>query len=188
MHLFEDFVNEFSPYLNESPRWLSFQVIAKKLINKNTPLVIIETGCAREKDNWLGDGQSTVLWEWITTKCGGSVTSFDISKKSVEQAKKIAPNANIVEIDSIIGLRSISVKDIDLLYLDSMDYYGGIESPTHHLAELASVYFYLKKGCIIAIDDCGTGNTGKHWLAKLYLNSIGVYPEYEGLVTVWVKP
>jgi len=188
MALFENFVNQFLPYLDGSPRWPSFKLIAEKLIEKNQPVSIVETGCAREQGNWHGDGQSTVLWEWLAKNCGGSITSFDISKKSVEEAKKIAPGANIVEMDSIIGLRSISVKDIDLLYLDSMDYHGGIESPTHHLAELASVYFYLKKGCIIAIDDCNNDNDGKHWLAKMYLSSIGVYPEFEGRVTVWVKP
>ncbi len=64
----------------------------------------------------------------------------------------------------------------------------GIESPTHHLAELTSIYPRLPSGCIIAVDDCKSETHGKHRFVRDWLLSLGVRPLLESYVTVWRKP
>jgi len=89
----------------------------------------------------------------------------------------------------VIGLREMQhVELLDLLYLDSYDLVEGIESPTHHLAELTAVYPRLPSGCLIAVDDCVSATHGKHRFVLAWLASLGVQPILESYVTIWRKP
>lgn len=188
--LIDDFRAEFGPHLRETKRWLAFEWIASRLLEKNAPVTIVETGSVRKTENWSGDGQSTILWGWISKKTGGSITTFDISKEAIDLAKSLPWDINAVQEDSIVGLRRLEKpEDIDLLYLDSCDYSNdSIDSPAHNLAELTSIYPRLKSGCLIAIDDCFSPLAGKHKFSIQFLFSIGVIPMVTSYVTVWVKP
>ncbi len=156
---------------------------------KQDQVHIAETGCAREAYNWSGDGQSTQVWNWIVERTGGSIVSFDINEKAVAYAKSVAPLADVQCIDSVQGLRKLqNPEQLDFLYLDSFDLTSGIESPTHHLAELASIYPRLKSGCLIAVDDCVNEQHGKHRFVRDWLASLGVKPIQTSYVTIWRKP
>ena len=184
-----EFDYAFKGKLGEEHRWPAFKTIAYYLLAKSEPVHIVETGCAREAYNWSGDGQSTQVWSWIVERTGGSVISFDISEKAVAYAKSVAPLADVRCGDSVIGLRTIpNPEQIDFLYLDSYDLASGIESPTHHLAELTSIYPSLKSGCLIAVDDCVNEQHGKHRFVRDWLAILGVKPIQESYVTVWRKP
>ena len=184
-----EFDRAFKSKVGEDHRWAGFKTIAYYLLAKQEPVHIAETGCARQENNWSGDGQSTQVWNWIVQRTGGSLVSFDIDPKAVAYAKSVAPLADVHCIDSVQGLRLMpNAEQLDFLYLDSFDLTDGIESPTHHLAELASIYPRLKSGCIIAVDDCKSETHGKHRFVRDWLMILGVRPLLESYVTVWKKP
>ena len=184
-----EFDRAFRSKVGEDRRWAGFKLIAYYLLAKQEPVHIVETGCARQVNNWCGDGQSTQVWNWIVERTGGSITSFDINPNCVAYAKSVAPLVDVQCIDSVQGLRMIPHPEkLDFLYLDSFDLTDGIESPTHHLAELASIYPRLKSGCVVAVDDCKSETHGKHRFVKAWLSSLGVQPILESYVTVWRKP
>ena len=184
-----EFDREFKRKVGEEHRWPGFKLIAYYLLAKQEPVHIAETGCAREENNWSGDGQSTQIWNWIVERTGGSIVSFDINPKAVAYAKSVAPLADVQCVDSVIGLRTLpNPEQLDLLYLDSFDLTDGIESPTHHLAELTSIYPRLKSGCVIAVDDCKGETHGKHRFVRDWLSILGFDPVQEGYVTIWKKP
>lgn len=170
-------------------RAIAFEFIYHRLASLERPVKIVETGCARQVDNWGGDGQSTLVWDWILQQVGGSGVSFDISPESVAYAQAQVSLMVVKQQDSVIGLREITEPEqIDFLYLDSFDLTDGIDSPTHHLAELTSVYHRLRSGCVIAVDDCVNEQHGKHRFVRGWLASMGVQPIIESYVSVWVKP
>lgn len=187
--MLQKFHDQFNKQLGETRRWAAFLYVVTHLGSLRRPVTIVETGCARALNNWAGDGQSTLVWDWLVGELGGTATSFDISSDSVAYARSKVQHANVVQSDSIIGLRCVDASKIDFLYLDSYDWTGSIDSPAHHLAELASVYPRLPSGCLIAVDDCLDGEGGgKHAFVKAFLTSLGIEPKVIGYVTVWIKP
>lgn len=184
-----DFDRAFSGSLGKSRRWDAFTLIAEDLIARGRPLYIVETGCARQQGNWEGDGLSTVLWDWIITRAGGRSITYEINHLNIIEGRKMVSKAEIVQCDSVVGLRTTQDQEkIDLLYLDSYDLTDGIESPLHHLAELASIYAALPSGCLIAIDDCIDEQHGKHRFVRDFLSGLGVEPVLRSYITVWRKP
>ena len=184
-----DFDAKFARHLDNTRRWQAFRIIADDLIRRKRPVNIVETGCARQPDNWAGDGQSTLVWDWLIHKVGGTGLSMDISKENCAAAAAQVQHFKVACVDSVVGLRTmVQPEKIDFLYLDSYDLTDGIESPTHHLAELTSIYPRLPSGCIIAVDDCKSETHGKHRFVRDWLLSLGVRPLLESYVTVWRKP
>lgn len=184
-----DFDAKFARHLDTTRRWLPFRMIAADLIARGRPVNIVETGCARQPDNWAGDGQSTLVWDWILDKVGGTGLSMDINDANCRAAASQVQHFKVACVDSVVGLRTIvEPETLDFLYLDSYDLTETIDSPTHHLAELTSVYPRLPSGCIIAVDDCVTEQYGKHRFVRDFLARMGVEPVLRGYVTVWVKP
>ncbi len=101
-----EFDRAFKRAVGEEHRWPAFKIIAYYLLAKQGPVHIAETGCAREENNWSGDGQSTQVWNWIIQRTGGSAISFDINPKAVAYAKSVAPLVDVRCIDSVQGLRT----------------------------------------------------------------------------------
>ena len=184
-----EFDREFRSKVGENHRWPAFKTIAYYLLAKRAPVGILETGCAREVDNWSGDGQSTRVWDWILQRTGGFGVSYDINEKAVAYARSKVTKMDVRCVDSIVGLREFQHAELlDLLYLDSYDLTDGIESPTHHLAELAAIYPRLPSGCLIAVDDCKSAARGKHRFVRDWLASMGVPEALDSYVTIWRKP
>lgn len=185
----QSFDERFSKALGKTRRWEAFRYIAANLISRGHPVHIAETGCARMTDNWDGDGQSTLVWDWLIGELGGTGLSMDISKENALHAAGQVSSIKVACVDSVVGLRTmVQPERLDLLYLDSYDLTDGIESPTHHLAEVTSVYPLLSSGCLIAVDDCVTEQHGKHRFVRDWLSRMGVEPVVRSYITVWVKP
>lgn len=188
--IMENFCNTFGPHLANTGRWGIFQWIALRLIERGRPIFIGETGCARDPGNWAGDGQSTLLWDWLLQAIGGAGFTVDKNVEAISELRKSMKRMIPVCEDSIRCLMfEPTVQSLDLLYLDSMDYdapYG--PSELHHAGELAVSYSRLPSGCLIAVDDCHSETMGKHVMVKQFFDRMGIKPRIVGYISVWEKP
>lgn len=119
---------------------------------------IVETGCARQEDNYHGDGQSSLLFDKYINEYGGGFITVDIGEKEVEycKSKMTCKNTTVVRDDSLNflrGLNSVLLSQnikIDFLYLDAE---GGSDIAMHTLEELKIIMPSLREGCLIGVDD-----------------------------------
>jgi hypothetical protein len=186
--MLDKFQEELSPKLFH--RREPFEFIIARLSALNRPVLIVETGTARERNNWRGDGQSTLLWDWLIGKVGGEAHSADINPEAVEIASAQAPRVNCVCADSQRFLRDFDrAREIDLLYLDAYDWGESRRANTlselHHVGELAAIYERLSPGCLVAVDDCHGVDRGKHVLVQEFFRRLGIEPIFLGYVTIW---
>jgi hypothetical protein len=185
-----NFAARFAPHLGDTRRWQAFVFIADTLAELRRPIGIVETGCLRQIGNWAGDGQSTVVWDWLLKHHGGYGHSYDISAESVAAARSSVSTMQVHQQDSVEALAGFaSASTIDLLYLDSYDWTADSDaSAQHHRKELEAIYDRLRPGCLIAVDDCMGKEKGKHALVTPWLAERGVEPIVTGYVYVWRKP
>ena len=132
--------------------------------NKRKLKTIVETGCARgkikfiffSKINWK-DGMSTMIFSDYAKFVNGKLTSCDIEKKNIKNAKKfVGNNEKFVEFvtdDSVKFLSSFN-KNIDFLYLDSLDGQF-INSSEHQLKEIEIAINLLNSNSLVLLDDKG---------------------------------
>lgn len=155
---------------------------------------IIETGTARARGNWSGDGQSTLIWDWLAGEVDGvKVLSIDLNPKAVEVAKEQTKNVKFLVGDSVEKLTAQTSKvlsKVGLLYLDSMDFdwSQGEASARHHLRELVSVWDSLPPGCLVVVDDCHSPYQGKHTAIAAFMAEKQIAPEFTGYQIGWIKP
>lgn len=157
----------------------------------NKPLYIVETGTLNSDNNWLGFGQSTMIWDWLISKTKGIVNSVDIDLNNIKFARSKCNNINFVHCDSVGYLRGLDENNIDLLYLDSYNWSkeDHISSCLHHMTELGAIWDRLPKNCIIAVDDRHNDLDGKHALVELFFtNIIKIQPVIRCHMIIWVKP
>lgn len=182
--MIEQFKEAFCSKLGGTKRWQAFCFIAEKLLAKDCPIAILETGSVRDVENWSGDGCSTILWSWLAEKTGGMVCSVDISTAS----RPMLPNVIFEQKDSIDFLNHhLGSCTIDLLYLDSFDCFSGqeVKSAEHTLNELISVINRIPSTCLIAIDDCKKDGIGKDFLSRKYLTERKKPLLFDGYISVW---
>ena len=156
MSFLEKYDKEFAPKL--ATRAGTFRRIFEELEKKNKDFyTVVETGCARIKGNFTGDGMSTVLFDAFINYYDGKVYSVDINDEHCKVARSLVSNKTEVICDnSLHFLAEFSEKQsIDLLYLDSFDikFAKPHESALHHLKEFVAVFASLQPGTVIAIDD-----------------------------------
>lgn len=189
MSIHERFVAEFSEVLGHTRRWDAFSRIIQHLSEKERSLHIVETGCMRQFGNWGGDGQSTVVWNWLTQQTGGTLTSIDINETNARTAQLHVPGAKIIVGDSITMLPLVLANaPVDFVYLDSYDWTGTAESPLHHMGELAVSWKHLPSGCVVAVDDCISPTEGKGVYVRNFFESIRAQQLTDGYVSAWIKP
>ena len=163
-------------------------VYANKGLNQ-----IIETGTARQFNNWEGDGQSTLIWDFFMSILSVRAISIDIDGAAISLAKSQVINpVEFIVGDSVNALTYIPDSTLNktaLLYLDSFDWSPETheQSSKHHLKELMVVWNRLPEGCLIVVDDCHSDTQGKHIAVKEFFNSMGVPPLFVGYQTGWVK-
>ena len=144
-------------------REISFRKIFKYLDILPAPIIIVETGCLREIDNFL-DGQSTLLFDKYTLSRGNNskVYTVDINPKSTKICKEaVSENVEITTGDSVgylNNLSSIFLKNktkVSMFYLDSfdIDWRYPYPSAAHHLKELTSINRILHKDTLVVVDD-----------------------------------
>ncbi len=158
------------------------------------PRVIIETGSAHDRNNWDGQGQSTLIWDWVVgTYADIGAFSLDIRPESIETAKAQTTNIAYILGDSVKSLADMGdnlIRKTYLLYLDSFDWTpeGNLDSAFHHLAELTSVWRCLPSGCLIVVDDRHGDFKGKHWLVEGYMRQMGIESVFKNHQQGWLKP
>ncbi len=157
------FDTEAAPRLGK--REETFRKIFEHLDGIIGTIRIVETGCARVKDNWAGDGQSTVLFDkYISNRDNTSIClTVDISENSVRECSlMVSQRVKIYQQDSVSFLATLSkqlesTKDtIDFLYLDSFDLDMKYWQPSaiHHLKELTAASRVLRSDTLVVVDDC----------------------------------
>ena len=168
---FYKWFNSISSKLND--REVSFKKIFKYLDSMPDPIIIVETGCLRVKDNYL-DGQSTLLFDKYTLARdnGSKVYTVDINPNSTNACKKVVSNnVEIITDDSVRYLNTISdnfLKNkikVSMFYLDSfdVDWRYTYPSAAHHLKELVAINRLLEKNTLVVVDDSpAVGNLTKN--------------------------
>ncbi len=145
------------------PREISFKKIFKYLDSLPSPIIIIETGCLRKKDNFL-DGQSTLLFDKYTLSRGenSKVYTVDINPESTKTCKEVvSKNVEINTNDSVRYLNNLSDNfkknqtKVSMFYLDSfdVDWRYPYPSAAHHLKELVAINKILNEDTLVVVDD-----------------------------------
>ncbi len=158
---FYKWFNNIAPKLDQ--REISFRKIFKYLDSQPTPIIIVETGCLRVKDNFL-DGQSTLLFDKYTLSRGekSKVYTVDINPNSIKVCKQVvSDNVEITTDDSVHYLNNltsnflINKTKVSMFYLDSfdVDWRYIYPSAAHHLKELTSIMRLLNNDTLIVVDD-----------------------------------
>jgi len=164
MSIDSDFYKWFeniAPKLDQ--REISFRKIFKYLDSQPTPIIIVETGCLRVKDNFL-DGQSTLLFDKYTLSRGeqSKVYTVDINPNSTKVCKQVVSNnVEITTDDSVRYLNNLASNflknktKVSMFYLDSfdVDWRYTYPSAAHHLKELTSIMRLLNNDTLIVVDD-----------------------------------
>ena len=144
-------------------REIAFRKIFKYLDSQPTPIIIVETGCLRVKDNFL-DGQSTLLFDKYTLSRGeqSKVYTVDINPNSTKVCKQVVSNnVEITTDDSVRYLNNLTSNflenktKVSMFYLDSfdVDWRYTYPSAAHHLKELTSIMRLLNNDTLIVVDD-----------------------------------
>jgi hypothetical protein len=175
-----------------------FDYIFKYLSGIKDP-VIIETGCARQMDNYEGDGQSSILFDRYVSQYGGSLTTIDINADSVAYcAANVSLNTKVIECDSLVALERLrrEVAGVDLLYLDSFDAPQDqpavvFQAAVHHMYEYTTINSALKPGALVCVDDNWIKDGylhGKGSILAEYFQKIQNKPVQVGYQMLWLEP
>ena len=158
---FYDWFNGVSSKLGD--REISFKKIFKYLDKIPSPIIIVETGCLRDPDNFM-DGQSTLLFDQYTSSRGGGskVYTVDNDPKSTNVCRKaVSSNVEITTDDSVRYLNDLckkflkNKKIVSMFYLDSFDVNWRYPHPSaaHHLKELTAIARLLHENTLVVVDD-----------------------------------
>ena len=140
---FYNWFDKLSPKLQI--RKEAFYKIFKYLDSMPDPIIIVETGCLRIKDNYL-DGQSTLLFDKYTQlrDKNSKVFTMDIDPKATKVcSENVSKNVLIHTGDSVEHLKKLTKEfilnkiNVSLFYLDSFDcnWKDLKQSSEHHLKE-----------------------------------------------------
>ena len=175
MSFLKKFDKEFAPKL--AGRAKTFRKIFEELERKNKSFYsIVETGCVRTTNGYVGDGMSTVLFDAFVGFHKGTVASVDVNKTHCELANDLTSNKTTVTCsDSIKFLDNYSPADkIDLLYLDSfdIDFNNPHVSAQHHLDEFNAIKENLVFGTLVVVDDHKSDKAGKGMYIAKYMKGL----------------
>tara|TARA_B100001250_G_C19533410_1_gene671479 strand:- start:24 stop:704 length:681 start_codon:yes stop_codon:yes gene_type:complete len=144
-------------------REISFKKIFKYLDSLPNPIIIVETGCLRKKDNFL-DGQSTLLFDKYALFRGenSKIYTVDINPEATKVCKEVvSKNVEVTTNDSVRYLNDLSSNflknktKVSMFYLDSfdVDWRYPYPSAAHHLKELVAINRVLDKETLVVVDD-----------------------------------
>ena len=143
----------------------SFRQAFEYLDTLPDPIRIVETGCLRTPDNWVGDGQSSELFRRYKRHRGNGaqVFSVDIDPQATARCRQIVGDEVAVHTgDSVAHLANLTRQfvltgqRVSLYYLDSFDvnFRYPFESAAHHLKELVAISPVLTPRTLVMVDDC----------------------------------
>lgn len=145
-----------TPSLPVAPRNYTMDRLLVEATKRFDSPRIIETGCTRIPEDWVGTGNSTyVFGAYLDGLEAGKLVSVDITPSHCEFARKYTSpwedRVAIIEDDSVRWL-SQNREPINVLYLDSMD----TDLPghaDHALAEIKAAMPQLTPKALVLIDD-----------------------------------
>lgn len=154
--------------------------------------LIVETGTAWDKNNWEGQGQSTLIWDWLLSRCEdlSLPISIDVREEGISVAKGQTQNVRFICGDAVKVLGELAEPGkIHLLYLDSYDWTPetNIESAAHHLMELTSIWPKLPLGCMVVVDDRHGEFQGKHWMVEAFMKKVSAQVAFKNHQIGWIK-
>ena len=187
---FEKFIEPYNERLEWSgkSRLLYYEYVINKLVNLNRPILIVETGTMWSKLEDNMGAFTLVFGDLISNWTGGKLITIDISEENIEKCREVTKDfSNSIEYivsDSVKYLELLddeTVKDIDLLYLDSYDFSvpDPIPSQLHHFRELNAVYKRLPESVNIAVDDNLLPNCWVEWHTYNTDGSVATTKRYE---------
>lgn len=187
-----DLFEENQNFAKLAARRFTFYKMVEHLAKCETGF-IIETGTAWDKDNWDGQGQSTLIWDWVCKQLGHKCISIDLNPGASETAKTQTSNVDFMVCDSVAALADMvedRISSCRLLYLDSFDWSpeANLDSAFHHMAELATVWAKLSPGTMIVVDDRHGDMKGKHFMVELFMEKLGIKPVFKEYQIGWIKP
>lgn len=180
------FVEMFSGKLGK--RSSGFQTALGWMID-NGGKNIIETGCLRTHDNWVGDGYSTLVFGEAAKWFNLHLWTVDINSGSLVAAQVVTEHlkSQITYTlgDSIDFLEKFE-DNIDLLYLDSLDSdINALAAQEHQMKELEAAYGKLSKKAAVLLDD--NFDAGKTKRTNKTLKNIGWQQLLDGYQALWVR-
>lgn len=171
----------------------TMRAVIREALHKEVQ-TIFETGCMREVDNWLGDGQSTQIWSAYKRFVSGSdFTTCNIDEDACRTAESACKGLRWYCMDSIKALRKDSHL-IDLLYLDSIDVNMAAphEAALYTFMEFCAAIPRLHAGSIVFIDDSPIDQSmeigGKGKYVASYFQKMNVMPFTFGYQVAWIVP
>lgn len=185
------FDQEYLPKLGK--RGSTFRAVLREAEHQQAQS-IVETGSIRLKDNWLGDGQSTVIWNRYALFEFATFETVDASEEAQKLVQEMQlGNTNAFCMDSVKFLSGTTAR-IDLLYLDSYDLDMDNMHPAamHCMFEFTAAMPRLGKGSIVFIDDSPITDTGfvvgKGLYVAQYFKHLGILPFATGYQAAWLIP
>lgn len=128
-----------------------------ELLDQSQPKVMIETGC-QSSAMLFAKGMSTCIFGALAKKYNTILYTIDNNLENIEKCKKYSKEYSkyirYINGNSWDVLKGFD-KEIDFLYLDSYDFFPGIEeeSRLHQLKEIEIAYPYLSDNSIVLLDD-----------------------------------
>jgi hypothetical protein len=141
---------------------------------------MVETGCARQEEDW-GGGYSTYVYADFAAYYGKKLWTCDIDERNLGVAEKVTEkfkdNITYVCDDSIRFLKEFN-QEINFLYLDSVDCDPENQELTdlaqnHQFREIEEALPKLSKKCVVLLDDNNYPNGGKTKRTKAFLQDKG---------------
>jgi hypothetical protein len=192
------FDEKFAPLLEHRSEGFRaiFGLLEARCATREDPVLIVETGSMREPGNWVGDGQSTFLWNEFGGFFETRVHTIDLDPQAAAVVRQYCCDDVQAHTGDSIALlyemaKQADAPQIDLLYLDSLDYDVNNPFPCmfHYIMELIAVRPRLGKGSIVAVDDnyftttgaiSGNGMLVKEWFDHLHIPCV-----HQGHQLVW---
>jgi predicted O-methyltransferase YrrM len=161
---------------------------AFKMVGELLPVTprIVETGSIRKVGNWLGDGQSTIVWNHYAAQTGGVVITIDVDPVGAHLVDLLGlSHTTSVTADSVSTLRDMTGA-VDFLYLDAYDIDFNQPEPAqkHHLQEISAAWHLLRKGSLVAVDD-NLDHAGKGKLVAEFLQAHNAVELLNSYVRLW---
>lgn len=151
---------------------------------------ILETGMARQTDNYSGDGMSTLLFDEFVNYHNGEVRSVDINQQTIDFCLPlVSGKTELVCSDSVKYLFQLSTTNLkfDLIYLDSFDIDWSNPHPSsfHHVKELLAIMPRIQSGTLIVVDD-NLQDKGKGQYIREFMSNIGKEPLFNEYQIGWI--
>jgi tetratricopeptide (TPR) repeat protein len=190
------------PFKIWASRATTFRAMFEHLDKLDRPVTIVETGSLESRENWHGNGCSSLQFDCYVKERGDSsqFVSIDLNPINVELTRSMmtSDRSRVICGDSVKVLDQLARDfSIDLLYLDGSHLYWHhpIPSQQHHLNELTAIMPALHGGTLVVVDDSPSllddfprlHIGGKGALVAKYALGVGadfVFHEYQA---GWVK-